>query len=117
MPILGFVKSSHPCNLTVYSLKTETAIHVWRFGSPIIKFKSSIKNPSNKAVVLLREGLLQVINLKSMSQEVIIPTHFIQSNLLNKPRTEIDLNLVSNNLPKNFDCCLTLYAYIHKQIN
>ena len=58
LPILGFVKSSHPCNLTVYSLKTETAIHVWRFGSPIIKFKSSIKNPSNKAVVLLREGLL-----------------------------------------------------------
>ena len=58
LPIIGYVKSTYPCNLVIYSLKTETPIHVWRFGSSIIKFESCIKNPSNKAIVLLREGLL-----------------------------------------------------------
>jgi len=38
LPIIGIVKSSYPSDLTVYSLKSESAIHVWRFGSPIIKF-------------------------------------------------------------------------------
>lgn len=101
----------------MYSLKSESAIHVWRFGSPLLKFKTSIKNPSNKVIVLLSEGQLQVINLKSMSQEVVIPTHFIQSNLLAKPREELDLELVVSDLPKNFDTCANFYCYVHSQLN
>lgn len=66
LPVVGFVQSTQPCNLVVYSLKSETSIHIWRFGSSILKFKSSLKNTSNKVVVLLREGILQVMSLKTM---------------------------------------------------
>ena len=66
LPVVGYVKSTYPCNLVIYSLKSETAVHVWRFGSSIIKFKTPTKNLQNKAVVLLREGLIQIVNLKTM---------------------------------------------------
>lgn len=116
-PVIGYVKSSFPSNLVVYSLKTETAIHIWRFGSPILKFKTSLKNTANKVIVLLREGLLQVMNLKSMNQEVAIPLHFIQSNLLNKPRDEIDIALITSSLPKLFDSCSNFFCYSFNQMN
>lgn len=58
LPVIGYVKSQHPCNLTIYSLKKESAIHIWRFGSSIVKVKSSTSLHSNKAIVLLREGII-----------------------------------------------------------
>jgi hypothetical protein len=58
LPVIGFVKSTFPCNLVIYSLKMENALHIWRFASPILKFKSSLKNTSNKAIVMLREGII-----------------------------------------------------------
>ena len=33
LPIIGLIKSNSSSILTVYSLKNETAIHVWRFAS------------------------------------------------------------------------------------
>ena len=58
LPLLGYVKTTSACNLVVYSLKTETARHIWRFGSPIIKFKSCDNNRTNKAAVMLEEGVI-----------------------------------------------------------
>lgn len=117
LPVIGYVKSSFPCNLVLYSLKTESAFHLWRFGSSIIKFKSCLKNSANKAVVLLREGIIQVMNLKTLNQEVVIPLHFIQQNLFTKPKAELDLQLITESLPKNFDVGPHLYCYIFNQLN
>lgn len=58
LPVVGYIKRPDPCNLIIYSLKHETAIHVLRFRSAIIKFQSSLSCTNNKAIVLLREGLL-----------------------------------------------------------
>lgn len=57
------------------------------------------------------------MNLKSMNQEVAIPLHFIQSNLLNKPRDEIDIGLITTSLPKLFDSCSNFFCYSFNQIN
>ena len=38
LPIIGFVKSTSGCVMSVYSLKNETVIHIWRFASEILKF-------------------------------------------------------------------------------
>ena len=52
-----------------------------------------------------------------MNQEVAIPLHFIQSNLLNKPRDEIDIGLITTSLPKLFDSCSNFFCYSFNQIN
>lgn len=43
-------------------------VHLWRFGSPVVKFKTALDNPTNKAFVLLEDGLLKVLDLGTMSQ-------------------------------------------------
>lgn len=77
LPIIGMIKSTSGCMMTIYSLKSETALTVWRFASKILKFQTQLSNPSNKAIILLSEGIIQVINLKTMSCEVNLPTYFI----------------------------------------
>jgi hypothetical protein len=57
------------------------------------------------------------MNLKTMSQEVVIPLHFIQQNLLLKPREEIDIPLIASSLPKLFDSGSHFYCYVYNQIN
>ena len=58
LPVIGMIKSSSSCVMTIYSIKNETALTVWRFASQILKFQSYINNPQNKAVILLAEGIV-----------------------------------------------------------
>ena len=58
LPIIGYIKASSSFNLVIYSLKNQTVINVWRFGSSIVKFATNIQNNNNKAVVLLSEGII-----------------------------------------------------------
>ena len=59
------------------------------------------------------------MNLKSMNQEMFIPTFFIQNNLFQKQSKEKGINIrkLASNLAKNFDCSNNLYAYIHNSVN
>lgn len=84
LPLIGYVRATSPSILAIYSLKNQTAINVWRFGSSILKFSTNIHNPNNKAIVLLSEGLIQIVNLKSMSTEVSLPTYFICKEIKEK---------------------------------
>ena len=113
----------------IYSLKNETAVHIWRFGSAILKFQTSISNPQNKAIVLLSDGIIQSINLKSMSTEVSLPTYFINSDQILQRRAQSNLSAqlgladrhllvqLASSLPKYFDMSSDCYAYIFSSIN
>jgi transcriptional regulator NrdR family protein len=114
LPIIGMIKSTSTCVMTIYSLKNETALTVWRFASTILMFQSSVINPSNKAVVLLSEGIIQVINLKTMQSEVSLPTYYIQSHQM---QSQDLTQLLIANLPKQMDVSSSSYAYVHKEIN
>lgn len=77
LPIIGFIKSTEPCILTIYSLKNETAVSILRFGFAILKFQTNIVNPENKGIVLLSDGTIHTVNLKNMAIEVSLQTYFI----------------------------------------
>jgi len=68
-PLIGYIKSTSPCILTTYSLKNETAVDIQRFGSPILKFSTPLKNEFNKMTVLLQEGMIKVYDLRTMTVE------------------------------------------------
>lgn len=45
-------------------------MHIYRFGSPILKFKTNCMSNSNKLLVLLSDGFLKIFNLMSLEQEL-----------------------------------------------
>ena len=91
-------------------------MYIQKFGSDIMKFETSLPNTSNKMIVLLREGILKVISLKSMSAEVNIPTHYILPQLFGLKQT-YDLSFISANLPKDFSMSSNFYCYVHTSLN
>ena len=116
LPIIGYIKSCQPNDLILYSLKIESAIHIQKFGSAIMKFETSLPNVSNKLIVLLREGVLKIISLKTMSAEVNIPTHYILPQLLSLKKS-YDLSFITSNLPKYSSMSSNLYCYVHNSLN
>ena len=67
-------------------------------------------------IVLLREGVLKIISLKTMSAEVNIPTHYILPQLLSLKKS-YDLSFITSNLPKDFSMSSNLYCYVHNSLN
>lgn len=74
MPLIGYTVIMNSSQLKIYSLKTERTKHTLRFGSPVVKFKTSYSSKSNRMLVLLQEGLLKIFNLLTMEQEFSIKT-------------------------------------------
>lgn len=125
VPIIGYIKATEPCILTVYSLKNETAVSILRFGYAILKFQTNIVNPENKGIVLLSDGTIHTINLKSMSIEVSLQTFFIDSDKILRHSMSGGASYAERNmlmqlaqsLPKYFDMSSDCYAYIYNSIN
>jgi len=88
-PLLAYTTSNQPKILKIFSLKSDKTLHIYRFGSSILKVSSTSSTNLSQLFVLLQEGQLKIFDLKSMEQIANIRT-FQMCPSKNGPRSHYD---------------------------
>jgi len=99
--------------IALFSLKTATFFHIFRFTEPLINFYVSQYNIG----ALLKNGDIRIYNIETLDSRITIQTIYIAESLRKKSENEFDKKIEFwNNLIPICDMTGSLVAYVQQDI-